>query len=68
PTPFYLLPHIGGSSTLRGFNLDRFYGKSILLFSLEYRYRLHPNYQTFLFRRRPALRQDERARLAQLAA
>jgi hypothetical protein len=49
PIPFYLLPHIGGSSTLRGFNLDRFYGKSILLFGLEYRYKLHPSFQTFIF-------------------
>ncbi len=49
PIPFYLLPHIGGSSTLRGFSLDRFYGKSILLFTLEYRYKLHPNYQMFAF-------------------
>ncbi len=43
PVPFYLLPHIGGSSTLRGFRLDRFYGTNLFLLSLEYRYRLHPN-------------------------
>lgn len=49
PIPFYLLPHIGGSSTLRGFALDRFYGKNILLASLEYRYRIHPDFETFFF-------------------
>jgi len=49
PIPFYLLPHIGGSSTLRGFTLDRFYGKNVALLSLEYRYRIHPNIQTIPF-------------------
>lgn len=49
PLPFYLLPHIGGSSTLRGFALDRFYGRNIMLMALEYRYRLHPNIQALLF-------------------
>ncbi len=49
PIPFYLLPHIGGSSTLRGFALDRFYGKGVALLSLEYRYRIHPNIQAVPF-------------------
>ncbi len=49
PIPFYLLPHIGGSSTLRGFRLDRFYGTNLFLLSLEYRYRLHPNIQAIPF-------------------
>lgn len=49
PIPFYLLPHIGGSSTLRGFRLDRFYGTNLFLLSLEYRYRLHPNLQAIPF-------------------
>jgi outer membrane protein assembly factor BamA len=49
PIQFYLLPHIGGSSTLRGFRLDRFYGTNLFLLSLEYRYRLHPNIQAILF-------------------
>ncbi len=49
PIPFYLRPHIGGSSTLRGFALDRFYGKNLMLMSLEYRYRLHPNFETSIF-------------------
>jgi len=49
PIPFFLLPHIGGSSTLRGFNLDRFYGKNIFFLTLEYRYQVHPNYQAFIF-------------------
>lgn len=47
--PFYMRPHIGGSSTLRGFALDRFYGKNLMLLSLEYRYRLHPNFETSIF-------------------
>lgn len=47
--PFYLLPHIGGSSTLRGFRLDRFYGMNLFLLSLEYRYRLHPNFEAIPF-------------------
>jgi hypothetical protein len=49
PIPFYLLPHIGGSSTLRGFRLDRFTGANLFLLSLEYRYRLHPNIQAIPF-------------------
>jgi len=49
PIPFYLLPHIGGSSTLRGFALDRFYGKNLMLLSLEYRYGIHPNIQAIPF-------------------
>ena len=49
PIPFYLLPHIGGSSTMRGFALDRFYGKNLILLSLEYRYRIHPNIQAVPF-------------------
>jgi hypothetical protein len=49
PIPFYLLPHIGGSSTLRGFRLDRFYGTNLFLLSLEYRYRLHPNIEAIPF-------------------
>ncbi len=49
PIPFYLLPHIGGSSTLRGFALDRFYGTNLMLLSLEYRYLVHPNIQAIPF-------------------
>lgn len=49
PIPFYMRPHIGGSSTLRGFALDRFYGKNLILMSLEYRYRIHPNFQTYIY-------------------
>lgn len=49
PIPFYLLPHAGGSSTLRGFALDRFYGTNLMLLSLEYRYRVHPNIQAIPF-------------------
>ena len=49
PIPFYMLPHIGGSSTLRGFALDRFYGRNLALLSLEYRYRIHPFIQVIPF-------------------
>ena len=49
PIPFYLRPHLGGSSTLRGFALDRFYGKNLMLLSLEYRYRLHPSFEASIF-------------------
>jgi outer membrane translocation and assembly module TamA len=49
PLPFYLLPRIGGSATLRGFALDRFYGRNTILLSIEYQYRIHPNFQVSLF-------------------
>ena len=45
--PFYLQPHIGGSTTLRGYPLDRFYGRNLALLSLEYRIRVHPNLQFY---------------------
>lgn len=47
--PFYLQPHIGGSSTLRGYQLDRFYGRGLILATLEYRIRIHPNVQFYPF-------------------
>jgi outer membrane protein assembly factor BamA len=34
---------------MRGFALDRFYGTNILIASLEYRYRFHPNFVGLLF-------------------
>jgi hypothetical protein len=49
PIPFYMRPHIGGASTLRGFALDRFYGKNLMTLSLDYRYRLHPNFEASIF-------------------
>ena len=49
PIPFFLLPHIGGSATLRGLALDRFYGPNLMLLSLEYRYKMHPNIQAVPF-------------------
>ena len=48
PLPFYLRPRIGGSSTLRGFALDRFYGRNMIFLSLEYRYAIHPNFEVQL--------------------
>ncbi len=45
PIPFYLNPRIGGSTTLRGFALDRFYGRNMIFLSLEYRYAIHPNFE-----------------------
>ena len=36
--PFYLLPTLGGSTTLRGFLDDRFRDRDLLLFNAEYRF------------------------------
>lgn len=49
PIPFYLFPRIGGAATLRGFPLDRFYGRNMILVSLEYRYKIHPNIELEIF-------------------
>jgi outer membrane protein assembly factor BamA len=49
PIPFYMRARIGGSSTMRGFALDRFYGRNVMLMSLDYRYRLHPNLEASFF-------------------
>jgi outer membrane protein assembly factor BamA len=38
--PFYLLPTLGGSTTLRGFLDDRFRDRDLLLFNAEYRWPL----------------------------
>jgi outer membrane protein assembly factor BamA len=40
--PFYFLPYIGGSDTLRGFYEFRFRDENILYFNLEYRWRIIP--------------------------
>jgi hypothetical protein len=47
--PFYLQSRVGGSSTLRGFALDRYYGRNLLFATIEYRFRLNPNVQSFIF-------------------
>ncbi len=47
--PFYLYPRIGGSSTLRGFPLDRFYGRNMIFATLEYRIFLNPNMDFSIF-------------------
>jgi outer membrane protein assembly factor BamA len=47
--PFYLQPRVGGSATLRGYPLDRFYGRGLMVLSLEYRIRAHPNLQFYPF-------------------
>lgn len=49
PVPFFLQPHIGGSSTLRGFSVDRFYGRNLVLATFEYRNQIHPNIQSYVF-------------------
>jgi hypothetical protein len=49
PLPFFLNAHVGGSSTLRGFGLDRYYGRNLVFVTLEYRYGLTPNLQAFIF-------------------
>ncbi len=47
--PFFLHAHVGGSSSLRGFALDRYYGRNLVLNTIEYRYALSPNLQAFIF-------------------
>ena len=49
PIPFYLFPRIGGSATLRGFPLDRFYGRNMILTTIEYRFLIHPNMEVEIF-------------------
>ncbi len=49
PVPFYLYPRIGGSATLRGFPLDRFYGRNMILATVEYRWLLHPGIEAQIF-------------------
>jgi outer membrane protein assembly factor BamA len=38
--PFYLMPYLGGSDTLRGFREYRFRGPHLLLLQAEYRYEI----------------------------
>lgn len=38
--PFYALPFLGGSQTLRGFREFRFYDRNALLVNVEYRYKV----------------------------
>jgi hypothetical protein len=38
--PFYALPFLGGSRSMRGYREFRFYDNHALLFNLEYRYRI----------------------------
>lgn len=49
PVPFYLYPRLGGSATLRGFPLDRFYGRNTILTTLEYRWLFHPRIEADIF-------------------
>jgi hypothetical protein len=49
PLPFFLNPRVGGSSTLRGFGLDRYYGRNLLFATIEYRFRINPNMAAFIF-------------------
>jgi hypothetical protein len=49
PIPFYLYPRTGGSTTLRGFNLDRFYGRNMINVTIEYRMSLNPNLEFQIF-------------------
>jgi outer membrane protein assembly factor BamA len=39
--PFYFLPYVGGSDTLRGFREFRFRDENILFMNLEYRFKIH---------------------------
>jgi hypothetical protein len=47
--PFYLYARTGGSATLRGFPLDRFYGRNMILATLEYRWLIHPGIEAQIF-------------------
>jgi hemolysin activation/secretion protein len=49
PLPFFLNGRVGGSSTLRGFALDRYSGRNLLFATIEYRFALTPNLQAFIF-------------------
>lgn len=40
--PFYLMPTLGGTRSLRGYERQRFRDRSLLLLSAEYRYELNP--------------------------
>ena len=47
--PFYLLPFLGGSHTLRGFLSQRFRGERLALFQAEYRWEASPAIELALF-------------------
>lgn len=47
--PAYEQYFLGGAETLRGFDVDRAYGKNMMLFNFEYRYRLQKNFQAVGF-------------------
>ena len=47
--PFYQLPRLGGSRTLRGYRFDRFRGDGSVLFSAEYRYPIWRLWDAVLF-------------------
>ena len=66
PIPFYLLQHIGGSSTLRGFALDRFMARTRCC-SRSITLPRHPNIQVTSSTRRKVLRPRIRSLVAELA-
>lgn len=43
--PFYMLPRLGGSSTLRAYETSRFTDKNAVVLAAEYRYLMNPNLQ-----------------------
>lgn len=43
--PFYMLPRLGGSSTLRGYETSRFTDRHAMAFSIEHRFLLTPKLQ-----------------------
>ena len=47
--PFYLLPHLGGSHTLRGYVSQRYRGEKLVLFQAEYRWEASPAIELALF-------------------
>ena len=47
--PFYLMPTLGGTRSLRGFERQRFRDRSLLLLSAEYRYEVNAFLMAALF-------------------
>lgn len=47
--PFYLMPTLGGSHTLRGFEPDRFRDRNLLAFNVEYRWEVFAALDMALF-------------------
>jgi outer membrane protein assembly factor BamA len=56
--PFYFLPYVGGSDTLRGYREFRFREENILFTNIEYRYQAHKAVDLALFVDAGEVRED----------